>query len=500
MANDINYALVEDIRPPIYTAMKYWGKKPHNIWRNYIENYTPENGLYLDPFSGSAISAFEAVKANRKAIAFDLNPLTSFIIEIFATDFDKEKFKTEVKRIFNTFVNDEVYQNYFTTQSRKSNATTILQSLKWENENIYELGIEATENEIQEQAELKKKKKFLKVTKRYTAKPNEQDIKKGIEMNDIKIPFWYPNKEFHVSPSFPVNFIRCLGGNNFTNLWTRRNLYVLSKIFDEILKSKDENIKKQLLFGFIQTLHLCTKMSVPRREEANRAYSTSWGRSAYICSARKMEMNALLVFQGSCLENSIDFILTDPPYGGLVQYLDLSTLWLNWLEKYNPKYRANYDAEITVKKGQISIETYKQRFTNAIRHLYKLLKPDGKIVFTFHNKELPIWNAFLKSISLAGFKIEKVIHQQNRRTGEANVANPYGTSGTDFYIRCVKSNTTTIKTDKNEFEHFVLTKAIEIIALRNEPTPYQFLFNGVLAEISSAGFDLEDFDSNIRIY
>ena len=553
MAEDINYALVEGVRPPIYTAMKYWGKKPHNIWRKYIENYTPENGLYLDPFSGSAISAFEAVKANRKVIAFDLNPLTSFIIEIFATDFDKAKFKAEVKRISNTFVNDEVYKKYFTTQSRNSNETTIVQSLKWDNENIYELGIEATENEIKEQEELKKKKKLSKVTRRYTAKPNEQDIKKGIEMNDIEIPFWYPDKAFHVSPSFPANFINCLGGNNFTNLWTRRNLYVLSKIFDEILKCKDENIKKQLLFGFIQTLHLCTKMSVPRREEANRAFSTSWGRSAYICSARKMEMNALLVFQGSCLgkqsvescllsvpeylnrkpklinvsysdkqknkltgfdikygavdvntildfipENSIDFILTDPPYGGLVQYLDLSTIWLNWLEKYHPKYKANYDAEITVKKGQISIETYKQRFTNAIKNLYKLLKPEGKIVFTFHNKELPIWNAFLKSISLAGFRIEKVIHQQNRRTGEANVANPYGTSGTDFYIRCVKSNITTIKTDKDEFEHFVLTKAIEIIALRNEPTPYQFLFNGVLAEISSAGFYLEDFDSNIQ--
>lgn len=80
MSTEIDFALVEDKRPPIYTAMKYWGKKPHNIWREYIEKYTPEDGIYLDPFSGSAISGFEAVKANRKAIAFDLNPLTSFLI------------------------------------------------------------------------------------------------------------------------------------------------------------------------------------------------------------------------------------------------------------------------------------------------------------------------------------------------------------------------------------------------------------------------------------
>lgn len=553
MIKEINFALVEETRPPIYTAMKYWGKKPHNIWRHYIENYTPEEGVCLDPFAGSAISAFEALKTNRRIIAFDLNPLTSFIIEVFATDFEQKKFRQEVERIINSINNDNIYVNYFSTQSRKSNETTIIQSFKWEKDNIYEIGIATTEQELQEQKKLIKQRKINKLIKRYTSTPNESDLSKVTEMNDIKIPYWYPNKPFPISPSFSANFINCIGGNNFSNLWTKRNLYVISKIFDEILKCSNENIVMQLLFGFIQSIHLCTKMSVPRREAANRPFSTSWGRSAYICSSRKMEMNALFVFQSSCLgkqsvesclmsvtqylrkkpkllnvsysdkqknrmtgfdikygvvdintildfipENSIDFILTDPPYGGLVQYLDLSTIWLNWLEKYNPKFKPNYDAEITVKKGQLSLDTYKQRFTNAIKNLYKLLKIDGKIVFTFHNKELPIWNAFLKSISLAGFKIEKVIHQQNRRTGEANVANPYGTSGTDFYIRCVKSDIKAIKTDKDEFEYFIITKAIEIIALRNEPTPYQFLFNGLLTEISGAGFDLEDFDANLQ--
>ena len=538
---ELNYALVEDVRPPIYTAMKYWGKKPHNIWRTYIKNYTSENGLYLDPFAGSATSAFEAIKAGKKAIAFDLNPLTSFIIEVFSVPFDKLKFKTEVNKILSKIENDEIYKKYFFTQSRNNDYLEEVVCFKWDSGQLYEIGIE------------EKRKNPKKKPNRYLAKPNEADVEKGNSMNDIEIPLWFPNESFPQSPSFSANFLQCIGGNNFSNLWTRRNLYILSKIFDEILKYTNEDFKKQLLFGFIQTLHLCTKMSVPRREAANRDFSTSWGRSAYICSARKMEMNALMVFKGSCIgkqsvesclssipaylgkapkivnvgysnkqknklsgfdikygivdistildyvpENSIDFILTDPPYGGLVQYLDLSLIWLNWLEHYDTKYKPNLNAEITIKKGQISIDIYKQRFTNALKNLYKILKPEGRIIFTFHNKELLIWNAFLKSITLAGFKIEKVIHQQNRRTGEANVANPYGTSGTDFYIRCVKSDTVQIKNDKDEFEHFALTKAIEIIASRNEPTPYQFLFNGILAEISSAGFDLEDFDSNIQ--
>ena len=43
---DINNALVESKREPIYTAMKYWGKKPHNIWATYIDTYTGENGVF----------------------------------------------------------------------------------------------------------------------------------------------------------------------------------------------------------------------------------------------------------------------------------------------------------------------------------------------------------------------------------------------------------------------------------------------------------------------
>ena len=37
---DINFSIPEETRPSIYSAMKYWGKKPHNIWSKYIKTYT----------------------------------------------------------------------------------------------------------------------------------------------------------------------------------------------------------------------------------------------------------------------------------------------------------------------------------------------------------------------------------------------------------------------------------------------------------------------------
>ncbi len=536
---DIDYALVEETRPPIYTAMKYWGKKPHNIWREYVEHYTPEGGLYLDPFAGSCISAFEAVKAGKKAFAFDINPLSSFIVEVIGTHFDVDAFKDQVEVIIEKVKADPIYKKFYSADCPECKNDAIAQSFKWEAGKIYEVGIFCYQHGSS------------KATKSLS-KPTHKDIKLAEESDKIEIPYWIPSIEFSSSPSFSASFIRNIGGNHFSDLWTRRNLYTISAIFNEILKVENEDLKKQLLFGFTQTIHLCTKMSIPRRSGASRPFSTSWGRSAYVCSSRQMEMNPLLVFKGSCfgkqsvesaLSNvvphlgkvpkiqyvdrsnrsnrstnfdikygiidvsvlddyvdaeSIDFILTDPPYGGLVQYLDLSLIWLVWLEKVDDKFKPNLDAEITVKRGVQEIDVYKSKFTNAMKKINKVLKPDGKMVITFHNKDLTIWNAFLNSVVLAGFKIEKVIHQQNRRTGESNVANPYGTSGTDFYIRCIKSPTANIKTDKDEFEHYVVTKATQLIALRNEPTPYQILFNGLLVEISNAGFDLQDFDKNLE--
>jgi hypothetical protein len=33
---ELNYALVEDTRPPIIYGNEVLGKKPHNIWRKYV--------------------------------------------------------------------------------------------------------------------------------------------------------------------------------------------------------------------------------------------------------------------------------------------------------------------------------------------------------------------------------------------------------------------------------------------------------------------------------
>ena len=138
--NHINYALVEETRPPMYTALKYWGKKPHNIWREFIESYCPEDGIVLDPFAGCAMSAFETVMANRKSFCFDLNPITSFIIEVYTSEFNEYEFRKEFQRIKKIILSDPIYQQHFLRLY--NNESSLVYNYRWKDGMVDEVCLE----------------------------------------------------------------------------------------------------------------------------------------------------------------------------------------------------------------------------------------------------------------------------------------------------------------------------------------------------------------------
>lgn len=532
-SNNIDYALVEEKRPPIYTAMKYWGKKPHNIWNRYISNYTPKNGIFLDPFSGSGMSAFESFKSGRKVIALDLNPLTSFIIETISSEFNYNEFEKTADTIINKVESNPIYHQIYMYKRKYKNF--VIQNVKWNCNKIYEVCLQDYEGK-----------------NRICLTPEEEDYEPLRFVESLKIDKKYPNNYFRKSVSFTKTFLSNIG-TKFSDLYTKRNLWVLSELFNEIQMINNENVKKQLLFAFIQTVHLSTKMCVPRSKKTNRDFSTSWGRSAFLYSKKQMEMNPLLLFKSNCFgkqsagsslkyaniyfsrkpiiaditkvpfdlqknvdiwygvvdiknldkyvpHNVVDFVLTDPPYGGLVQYLDLSMVWLSWLELFDSKYSPDYKEEITVNLNS-SQDDFKNSFSEGLKKLNLVLKDSGKLILTFNNQDLQTWSSFLSSITSSNFEIEKVIHQQNKRTGESNVSDFYGTSASDFYIRCIKNNKNANELKRYtslELEQIIVDKIIEIISERKEPTPYQILFNGLLTKLSSSKIDIANFDTNVK--
>jgi hypothetical protein len=97
----------------------------------------------------------------------------------------------------------------------------------------------------------------------------------------------------------------------------------------------------------------------------------------------------------------IDYIFTDPPFGGNLMYSELNFLWECWLKvKTNNKPEA---IENNVQnKGPIE---YQRLMADCFAECYRILKPGRWMTVEFHNSLNRIWTAIQEAIQHAGFVV-----------------------------------------------------------------------------------------------
>ena len=83
----------------MYNWHKFWGRKTWNVVSKFIETYSPKGGIVMDPFSGSGVTALEALKLGRRVIAVDLNPVATEILRLTIQHVDPLKLRTAFERI-----------------------------------------------------------------------------------------------------------------------------------------------------------------------------------------------------------------------------------------------------------------------------------------------------------------------------------------------------------------------------------------------------------------
>lgn len=106
---------------------------------------------------------------------------------------------------------------------------------------------------------------------------------------------------------------------------------------------------------------------------------------------------------------SVDVIITDPPYGSNVQYAELSTVWNAWYAVYQGLDSYIYkeqEAVMNRKKnfnGSKTVDDYEELLYQVYAEGARVLKNNGYLVFTFNNKNIKVWIAMLKAVAKAGF-------------------------------------------------------------------------------------------------
>lgn len=152
--------------------------------------------------------------------------------------------------------------------------------------------------------------------------------------------------------------------------------------------------------------------------------------------------------------NSYDIVITDPPFGGLLHYSELSDFFHVWLKLYlNNAYPDEYSAEYTPKTleavanrarqpgrdeetGVANADLFYQRLlTECWKEAGRVLKPGGLLGFTFHHSEDAPWVSVLESLFNAGFYLEATYPIRGDETkGEGAKPGTFGSQTIEYDI------------------------------------------------------------------
>ena len=473
---------------PPYKIHKYFARRPWNVFSEIIKSFSNENEIVLDPFCGGGVTLYEGLKLNRKVIGFDLNPLSVFIINNMVSKGDNvrllfERFISIIEKIGN------IYEDYYFFENN--------------GQRIYIDWIETTFKVIC--PECKKENLYLVGFDSNNQKIVYEPLKKDIKRLDQHISFLESiitqNKIVVSKDLIPKNWDRQKedtleekGIIYFQDLFTQRNL-LINNILLFYINGEKERLSKGdyelLRIAFSNTVKETNVMSFTN-DTWQGGKPTTWSKHAYWIPSQFCEVNILSAFIKSLKrvkdslsynnkfayqlkktnnfndlsdssnfllinnsialsdlpENSVDSIITDPPYGSNVQYLELSHFWYVWnKDLYESQPDFTLEAISNRKKGfkgAKSMYTYEDNLYSVFSKCHEVLKPNKHMILTFNNKDISAWLSLLFSIFRSGFTLaENGIYFQDgvdnyKQTAHTRFdGSPYG----DFIYVFKKSTT-----------------------------------------------------------
>ena len=143
---------------------------------------------------------------------------------------------------------------------------------------------------------------------------------------------------------------------------------------------------------------------------------------------------------------SLDLVITDPPFGGLLHYSELSDFFYVWMRLVlKARYPALFGPEYTPKTLEAVANRarqpedpngfYQRILTECWRESYRVLKAGGLLAFTFHHSEDEPWVGVLESLFDAGFYLEATIPIRSDETkGEGAKPGTFGSQQIEYDI------------------------------------------------------------------
>jgi adenine-specific DNA methylase len=137
------------------------------------------------------------------------------------------------------------------------------------------------------------------------------------------------------------------------------------------------------------------------------------------------------VYQGDAADlqiedESVDAVVLDPPYYGMIMYAELSDYFYVWMRKYlEDVYPDFFTSELTEKneeavantskfegvnikgrsKKDLAREEYENKMTDIFEHLHRVMAEDAIFTMMFTHKETEAWDTLTKALIESGFVV-----------------------------------------------------------------------------------------------
>lgn len=446
---DMNRKTIEDITHPhtykgIYSFHKYWGKKPTESIAYFIQNYTSESDIVLDPFLGSGFISRECLSRDRRFIGIDLNPFaiehTNFLLKLPKASIFKSAFQ-EIEKKVKAKIND----SYLVENSQ------IASHYLWKGNNLLKVWLKP---------EIGKKRIELEPTSFDLEKLNKFS---SYSVRNIRKPTFFTNSRINSNNQMSLY-----------DLFTPRALSNIDFLLDEI-KLFPENIKRALLLTLTAASGQMSSMvfAITNRGKNNDQIYNKVEVGSWVIGYWRPELHfeinvwncfesrvkklhkALLeideieyqkqesidlllnnkkgasIIHDDCIDvmqkipdKSIKLICTDPPHSDRIPYLELSEMWNSLLNK-----SVFFEKEIIVsnaKERGKKIDEYIEKMKTFINESSRIMTDDGMLLIYFNARNKESWR-FLEIVKISNdlqfigtFPMEysaNSVVQDNRKNG-----------------------------------------------------------------------------------
>ncbi len=109
--------------------------------------------------------------------------------------------------------------------------------------------------------------------------------------------------------------------------------------------------------------------------------------------------------------HSVDLVVTDPPYYDNVQYSDLAAFFRVWLARLIPEeadWTYEHGSSAVAHKANGGDTNFMQKLSGIFLECKRVLKKNGRMVFTFHHWDPNAWAELTISLKQAGFQLVNV--------------------------------------------------------------------------------------------